>query len=412
MIDWLPFGKKSLDFIFNPIENDARINILEGSVRSSKTVTMIPKWLRYIQEGPKGLLVMTGVSKDTIYDNVLMDLFDTVGSTNYHYNRQTGDLLIYGRKVKVIGAKDEGSEKYLRGKTIAGSYCDEVTLMPERFFKQLLNRMSVKGAKLYATTNPDLPAHYLYKEYIIDKVKLESGMVKVIHFTLDDNPNLDDEYKDFIRNAYKGLWFDRMILGKWVTGEGAIYDMWSEVENVFNDEQMPLGLKSISRRSISIDYGTTNPMVFLDVYDDGTTVWVLNEYYYDSKIELAQKTDSQYADDLLVFIGDDPEGMPDEIILDPSAASFKAELRQRGLRVKDADNEVNDGIRMAATMIARRLIKVHERCSKTREEIMSYTWDPKAALRGEEKPIKLEDHCDDALRYYVKTKIKPWRLAS
>lgn len=227
------WGEKALDFIETPYYEDAFINILEGSVRSGKTVAMIPKWLTYIITAPPGLLLMVGVSKDTVYDNVLSDLFDTLGENNYRYNRQSGDLLIYWsardgrhtRRVKVVGAKDEGSEKYIRGKTLAGAYCDELTLMPERFFKQLLNRLSVRGAKLYATTNPDSPAHYLYKEYITNETKLRNGLVKVIHFELDDNPNLGDEYKTNIRNSYSGVWFKRMILGIWVLAEGVIYDI-------------------------------------------------------------------------------------------------------------------------------------------------------------------------------------------
>lgn len=37
------WGEKALNFIFNPLKDDAFINILEGSVRSGKTVAMIPK---------------------------------------------------------------------------------------------------------------------------------------------------------------------------------------------------------------------------------------------------------------------------------------------------------------------------------------------------------------------------------
>ena len=88
------WGDKALDFIQSPLEDDAFINILEGSVRSGKTVACIPKWIFYIMEGPPGLLIMTGVSKDTIYDNVLNDLFDTLGEQHYKYNRQSGDLLV------------------------------------------------------------------------------------------------------------------------------------------------------------------------------------------------------------------------------------------------------------------------------------------------------------------------------
>lgn len=408
MIEWGKWSKKHLDFILNPIEQDARINILEGSVRSGKTVSMIPKWLEYIQFGPKGLLIMTGVSKDTIYDNVLDDLFDTVGKESYTYNKQSGELVIFGRRIKVLGAKDEGSEKYLRGKTIAGAYCDELSLMPEKFFKQLLNRMSVKGAKLYGTTNPDAPFHYLYKEYITDPEKVKSGMVKAIHFMLEDNANLDDEYIKFIKTAYSGMWYKRMILGLWVNADGAIYDMWTDAMTC-EDKDLPYDYKSNSRRFIAIDYGTTNPMVFLDIYDDGTTIWVLNEYYYDSKKEQRQKTDDQYADDLEQFIG---EEYPDFTIIDPSAASFKLVLNNRGFRVKEADNSVNDGIRVTAMMMSLGRLRIHKRCTNTLAEIAGYIWDEKARDRGEEKPIKAFDHAMDALRYFCKSIIPKWRLAA
>lgn len=404
-MDFGPFGQKAWNFINTPINEDARINILEGSVRSGKTIAMMLKWLKYIVEGPKGLLVITGVSKDTIYDNVLRDMFDTLDKEDYSYNRQTGDLRIFDRNIKVIGAKDEGSEKYLRGKTLAGAYCDEVSLMPEKFFKQLLNRLSIKGAKLYSTTNPDSPYHYLYVEYIDDKEKLESGMVKVYHFVLDDNPNLDEEYKTFIRNAYTGFWYLRMIEGKWVIAEGAIYDMWDKELNTFVDEEFS---KESCQRYITIDFGSANPTTFVDIWHDGDTAWILKEYYHDVK-KKGQKTNAQYAQDLVDFIGDDH---PRAVIIDPSALSFKIELKTRGLRVKDADNEVLEGIRMMATMIGKRKLKVHKKnCPKFMEEIAGYVWDEKAALNGIERPVKDADHILDATRYFVKTIIKPRILA-
>lgn len=407
-MDFGPFGLKAWNFINTPIKEDARINILEGSVRSGKTIAMMLKWFKYIVEGPKGLIVMTGVSKDTVYDNVLRDMFDTLDVEDYSYNRQTGDLRIFNRDIKVIGAKDEGSEKYLRGKTLAGAYCDEVSLMPEKFYKQLLNRLSVKGAKLYATTNPDSPYHYLYTEYIDDKAKLESGMVKVYHFVLDDNPNLDDEYKIFIRNAYTGFWYLRMIEGKWVIAEGAIYDMWDKDLNTFIDEDLPINYKNTHQRYIPIDYGAANPTTFLDVWYDNDTAWILKEYYHDVK-KKGQKTNSQYANDLISFID---EEHPRSVIIDPSALSFKIELRTKGIRVKDADNEVLEGIRMMATMIGKRKLKVHRKnCPKFMEEIAGYVWDEKAALNGIEKPVKDADHILDAARYFVKTIVKPRRLA-
>lgn len=407
-MDFGLFGGKMLQFIMHPIDKDARINILEGSVRSGKTVGMIPKWINYIRNGPKGLLVMTGVSKDTIKDNVLQDLFDTVGDKNYHYNEKSGLLEMFGRKIKVIGAKDEGSEKYLRGKTVAGAYCDEVSLMPERFFKQLLNRLSVKGARLYATTNPDSPYHYLYTEFITDEEKMNSGMVKSYHFDLDDNPNLDEEYKGFIRNAYSGFWYLRMIEGRWVVAQGSIYDMWDKDLNTFDDDGVPPGLFARATRCIPIDHGTQNATVFLDIWDDGETIWVMNEFYHSGRDSGLQKENSQYADDLDAMVG---ENRPRFVIVDPAAATFKITLRRRGYRVRDADNDVLEGIRMTATMIAKRRIRVHRKnCPNLLKEISGYVWDEKAALHGVEKPIKMNDHACDGLRYYVKTMVNPRRL--
>ncbi len=403
-----PFGAKSLAFIKTPWREQARINILEGSVRSSKTVTLHPKTLELVYDGPQGLGIFTGVSKDTIYDNVLRDLFDLIGKENYRYNRQSGELWLYGDEWKVVGAKDEGSEKYIRGKTIGKAICDELSLMPERFLKQLLARMSIENARLYGTTNPDTPFHYLYKEYITDAEKLASGMVQVYHFDLDDNPNLSEEYKSFIRSAYKGVFFQRFILGKWVIAEGAIYkDVWSD--DLYFDE-LPVGLiNSYPNRYIGIDYGTTNPCVFVDIIDDGETLWQVREYYWDSKKEGKQKTDSEYADDLQEFLKGGAEGA--EIIIDPSAASFKTELQNRGFLVLDADNDVPDGIRIVSVVLGQRKYRVHRSCIHTAEEMQAYAWDEKAAKRGEEKPLKEHDHAPDAIRYVMKTKMHPWRLA-
>lgn len=411
------FGEKAYNFIMTPISEDARITILEGAVRSSKTVCMIPKLLALVDHGPQGMGLITGVSKDTIHDNVLRDLFEIVGESSYTYNRQSGDMCLFGKDIKVVGAKDEGSEKYIRGKTIAWAYGDEISLMPENFFKQLLNRLSVPGAKFYGTTNPDSPFHYLYREYITDPDKLARGMVKVLHFDLDDNPTLTDEYKHFIRYAYSGVFYQRAILGKWVVAEGAIYrDCWSD-DLLFDDESAPVNLYQggYIERWIANDYGTDHPHVYLDMLDDGDTIWVVREYYWDSHKEYRQKTDSEYADDLQAFL--EPElGLPiaddAQIILPPEAASFEAELLTRGIVTTNADNEVLDGIRVVSSMMKLKKLRVHRRCENLRREIATYCWDTKAGMRGEEKPIKKNDDAVDCLRYGVKTKTPFWRLAA
>ena len=212
---------------------------------------------------------------------------------------------------------------------------------------------------------------------------------------------------------YAGVFFLRYIKGLWAVAEGLIYTMCTK-ENYYMDEDRPPGLKSVGQKCIAVDYGTTNPCVFLETWDDGTTLWIDREYRWDSRSEEArrsghpQKTDAQYADDMEEFMGTRSEEQC-MILVDPSAASFIAELRSRGFYVKPADNEVLDGIRAVSTLLAKRHLKINKRCIGLAAEMQSYVWDDKAIERGEEKPVKQRDHGPDALRYRVMA-LPKWRI--
>ena len=96
-----------------------------------------------------------------------------------------------------------------------------------------------------------------------------------------------------------------------------------------------------------------------------------------------------------------------DMIIDPSAASFIAAIKRSrlGFRVRKADNAVTDGIRDAAVCLQRGTVRVFENCDELRKEFDGYVWDTKA----EDKPVKVNDHLMDAMRYLVRTKrlVKP-----
>ena len=121
--------------------------------------------------------------------------------------------------------------------------------------------------------------------------------------------------------------------------------------------------------------------------------------------ERRQKTDQEYADDLLDFLGREWCA----VIVDPSAASFIEELRRRGVYVIPAENEVLDGIRKTGSLFHRRKILVSEACAGLLDELGTYLWDEKAGQRGDEKPLKERDHGPDALRYYINS-LPDWRF--
>ena len=406
------YSEKSIRFIKRRPQDDAFINILEGSVRSGKNWTMIPKicfGLNDYRVG--GEKVLFGVSKDTLYHNVLNDLFDFYGSRNYSYNRMTGELWLDKTKWRVVGAKDEGSEKYIRGSTVGVAYGDELVKIPQSFFEMMLSRMSPEGARLYGTTNPDNPFHWLNADYISNTDKKASGLVWSEKFMLRDNLSLSEAKIRQFETMFKGVFKKRNIDGLWVVAEGAIYkDSYSD-ELLYNDTTRPISLGNAGgfvEKFIAIDYGTGNPTVFLLIIDDGTTYWVDREYYWDSKETSVQKTDGQYVEDLIAFR--DAFGVQAQSIVDPSAASLKAEMNLKGVWHCDADNDVENGIRNTSSLLAQKKIKIHERCVKLRAELEAYAWNPRKQKVGEDEPLKINDHAPDALRYFVQTKVPAWRI--
>ena len=408
------FGPKAERFAMRPPEQDWTINILEGAVRSGKTWCLHIKALYccgYLVGGHK---VITGVSKQSIYNNVLHDLFDIVGARNYSYNRASGQLKLFNSDWLVIGAKDEGSERYIRGLTVGVALCDEISLMPRSFFHMLLSRMSPEGARLYGTTNPDSPYHWLKAEYLDNQELRTNEILWSDHFTMSDNPNLTARICREPKAAVHGFLLQAVYRRS--VGHRRRRNL-SEIPGPTNccttskTSRKAFGREAaMSSGSSPIDYGTTNPMVFLDIYDDGQLFWIVREYYWDSMVEMRQKTDAEYADDLMKFIGPNNDA---KVIIDPSAASFKAEMTKRGIWHVDADNDVNEGIRISSMVLNQRLVRFcRQTAKKTIQEMQSYAWDPKAAQRGEEKPLKIHDHGPDAFRYFAKNDVPYWRLAS
>jgi PBSX family phage terminase large subunit len=409
-----PFGSKAQQFIKRPVSRDKKYTLLEGSVRSSKTFAVDAKLISQLCLYPvAGKRIICGATKQTVYKNILLDIFTVVGKKNYAYNRANGELYLFGTLWFVIGAKDEASYKQILGMTVGIAICDEWSEFPRSFTMQLFLRMSPPGARLYATTNPGTPQHYLFTEVINDPKFQED--LEVIHFTLEDNPNIDPKSKRQIIASQKGVYYQRYILGLWVVAEGAIYkDSWND-SWLYDDTTVPIGLYGqggFIKHVIGIDYGTTNPCTFLEYIDDGEVVWLDREYYWDSVKEMRQKTNGEYADDLEQFILGSRVSMrrPPIIVVDPKATSFKVELARRGYVVIDGDNEVLDGIHKVSMVEATGHRRVHRDCKEWRREHGLYAWDSDAALdTGEERPIKQNDHTQDGDRYALMNLFPEWR---
>lgn len=380
--------------------------IADGSIRSGKTIACIIGFLTWSQEMFSGeSFILAGKTMGALKKNVVRPMLQMLVAWGwpYTYIRSGTDarIEIGSNTYYLYGANTEASQDALQGLTAAGAYADEAALFPQSFINQMIARCSVDGWKIWMNCNPAGPHHFIPEEYLKPE---EARRKKVyhLHFTMDDNLSISLKRKEEYKAAWPhgSVFYKRYILGLWVMAEGIIYDMFDVDRHVKKVTEFARQLID-GGRYVSCDYGTQNAMVF-QLWNKGINkVWYcIREYYYSGRDKGKQKTDSQYADDLKRWL----EGTPVKaIIVDPSAASFIAELNSRGYKTMKADNDVEDGIRLVATLLNTEKIAFSQSCINTIKEFASYIWDTKAAERGEDKPIKQYDHAMDATRYFCYT---------
>lgn len=385
--------------------------IADGAVRSGKTASVSLSytiWSMFQFEDTN--FSFCGKTIGSLRRNVIEPLKKMLKGRKYRViDRRGENKLIISTKINgriksnfyyLFGGQDESSQDLIQGITLGGIMFDEVALMPQSFVNQATARCSLSGAKLWFNCNPEGPHHYFHKEWI---EKAEEKKCLYLHFTMDDNPSLSEETKDRYKHMYTGIFKKRFIDGLWVMADGVIFDMFNEDAHI---TKAPDDLEFWDELYVSCDYGTQNPTTFGLFGIKGGWVHQLRSYYYDGRGKGIQKTDGEYAEDMVHFLGN-AKGLVKEIIVDPSAASFIAELRKAKYNlptVIKAKNDVLNGIRTVQNFLAFGLFTMDPSCSNDIAEFGSYVWDEKAAKNGLDAPVKENDHCMDKIRYLIYTK--------
>jgi len=394
-----PLSEKQIKFIINAT---AKWNIAHGSVRCGKTVGTTFRFLEAIDNCPDNKIYIVGHTFDTAYRNVVRLIMESPQFKIFRpYCNWSGKKLYYKDKsITILGAKDEGAIKNFQGDTFSLVLCDEMTLYPESIIDMIDTRLSCSYSMGFASMNPAHPEHKIKKW--IDKAEAGDPNYYSLHFTLDDNPYVDDTYKQRIRNSLSGLFFKRNYLGAWCLAEGAIFDFFDKSVHVIR--RPPCAAEYYIA---GIDYGTVNAFCCLLIgvstgryTQTGPVMWVEKEYYYDPKVRERQKVNSEYADDVQQFL--EPYAVK-QLYIDPSAEAFQLELRRRGLHPVHANNNVEQGIQKMTSEMKSGNLYICAECTNTIREIEGYVWDAKSAKDGYDEPVKKNDHGIDALRYCLNT---------
>lgn len=427
ILDNLPLSRKQAVSVVEALQPSATggsvLALWTGAVAAGKTVASLMAFLIAVADAPEGgLVVIVGWTLQSIERNILAPLQDEQlfgeFASQVTHTPGSNTAVIFGETVHLIGASDARAEARIRGATIGLALIDEATLIPETFWVMMMSRLRVPNARLLATTNPASPSHWLRRDYILRAA--EVGM-RHWHFTLDDNPFLPPGFVDQTKQRYTGLFYKRFIEGLWIAAEGSIYSMFDPDVHVI--DIVPPITQWIA---CGVDYGSTNPfhatLLGIGAENDGQGVrqdclYAVSEWRWDSRQRHRPMSDVEYSKALrdwlhtVRFPGTRLHGpVPEYLIIDPSAGSFKTQCWQDGWQVADADNSVLNGIRVVSSLLATKRLKFSRSgCPELIAEIPGYAWDDKASERGEDKPIKAADHGCDSLRYGTYTSRGLWQ---
>lgn len=275
------FTPKQKQVVHAYLNEDFKYMILAGAVRSGKTYIdnflflMDLRRAKQLAEknGDKHpQYILAGYSSGTIYNNVISSLekqfgFDLRTDRHGHYNLFGIDIVpAFTGSIRGLGS--------IRGMTSYGAYVNEASLAVEDVFQEIVSRCSVEHSHIIADSNPDNPQHWL-KTKFIDNDDPKARTV-YYHFTIDDNPTLAPDYVESLKASKSGMFYERDILGLWVTGEGTVYSDFDKSTMVIERSKLPESLTYTA----GVDWGFDHPTAIMVVgHDDKGNYYLVDEAY-------------------------------------------------------------------------------------------------------------------------------------
>lgn len=363
-----------------------------GAVRSGKTfidnilflleLRVVKK--RAEREGDKNpMYILAGFSSKSIQTNVIAELTNVFG-IDVKFDRH-GHFKLFG--VEVIPAytgsvRGVGS---IRGMTSYGAYINEASLSTQEVFQEIIQRCSKPHARIICDTNPDSPQHWLKTDYIDNEDP--EARIKSFHFTLDDNTFLADDYVKALKAATPtGTFYDRSILGLWVTADGIVYRDFDQRKMVIHSSQVP----RIVNYYCGVDWGYQHKGVITVWGDDAEgNVYLLEEHtsqykFIDYWVKIAKKIQDKYGKSITFWVD---SARPDDY----------SEFLRAGINARNADKSRMAGVeRVAEFMKLGKFYIVSDGINQFLNEIYQYVWDENTG-----EPKKENDDVMDSMRYAI-----------
>jgi len=286
----------------------------------------------------------------------------------------------------------------LRGATAA--------LMPESFINQAVGRCSVTGSKIWFNCNPEGPEHFIKTEWI-DKLQ-DKNFIR-IHFTMEDNLSLAPEILERYKRMFKGVFYDRFILGLWVLASGVIFKYFAENPEPYTTTDEELAGLKYSKLVIGLDFGGngSKTTMVLNGYINGFKDFRILE---EDSLPITEEIDAKAICDKYVEFYKrcaDKYGRIDWTFPDSASTtminSLRSAAREAGIDSRHIagcrKNEIKDRPKTMDMLLNTGRLKINTRCTESIKALSSLRWDEKNPDIPEDKNIGNVNDWWDAIMY-------------
>ncbi len=276
-----------------------------------------------------------------------------------------------------------GKEATVRGySAVRLLIINEASKVPDDLYRTVRPMVAISQGQIICMTTPFGRQGFFYKEWISDNKWVR------IQQTADKCPRLDKSFLDAERASMGESWFNQEYMCAFDSVRGLVYPRFRECII----EQLPSDV--IGYKVGGIDFGFNSPFAGVWGYHDAATdtLYITNERYLRH-----------------TNLSDHRDALKDQSCrwwcADSAGATEIRELRSAGLTIYESPfgKDIKAGILAMQARIETGRLKILASCENLIAEGSFYHYpDVDEAKENEkEKPVGLNDHAMDALRYLI-----------
>lgn len=364
------------------VMSQARYCVLLGGAGAGKSETAARKTILRALDGGRHLVIRKYAT--TLNQSVVHTIRRALENDNITYewkpSERTIKITLSGGEIIFMGLDDPEKLKSIH--EITSVWIEEASEITAEDFRQIDLRLRGKtqGYKqITLTLNPVASGRWVIDELLQNETKKNKIYYKV--YTYEDNPFLDEEYKQTLANIQDETYRAIYARGEWAdNSKTTILRNWEPlaVDNEWNT--------ATDAVAWGLDFGYNNPTALVKCWKsrDG--------YACEEKLYRSHLTNNELITILKEIVP------PGAIIYCDSAEPARIEeLRRAGWNAKPANKDVRGGL---AWLRSQRL---YLRGENLLREVKQYSYQTDRSGNVLEEPLKVNDHLVDAMRYALYT---------